>query len=245
MKTLSLLLFVLLVVANVNTQAANFKYSHRPPDSIFDPTDVLTLQERKAISAPLDEIRKKERIDIIIVILPEIGDTPPSLLAAEFPEQWCQLKMNAVVLYVPGNPDSPWIFPARIISNAVKPNALKETFSAAQKRASAEPTENGKIRVAAIEAADALRYWDGSAVLVTENIVQSRLRAQFAYERRQRLYKLSAVFGAAAAIPGIAGLIFIFLRLKNSGSKRFPQTRKLTRLGAPYSGGNNASTQKH
>lgn len=73
----------------------------------------------------------------------------------------------------------------------------------------------------------------------SEELINQRLAAQLAYESRRRLLKLAAIIGAAALIPLVVGVVLIVIRIRNSRPRRFPNTRILTRLGAPYSGGNN------
>ncbi|WP_386821113.1 TPM domain-containing protein [Luteolibacter algae] len=215
----------------------------RPRDSIFDPGDILTPQERLDISLPLQGILANEGIDVLVVILPKLGDAPLEHVAESFAEKWGAAKINSVVLHVPGNPRTPWIFPGEIMSENVKPEILRETLDAAEKRAAAEPNDFGKIRAASIEAADALRYWTGNAILQSESLISARMEKRVEYDKRKRLLKIAAILGAAAAIPLIAGISFFILRLRKSGPRLFPAIRKTPRLGAPYSGGN--STLNH
>lgn len=239
MKTLVTIAFVLLcIAANGDQTQSNLKYGERPGNSIFDPTGVLTLKEQERISAPLKTILRNEGIDIIIVILPDIGDAPPDHVAKGFAGKWATTSVNSVVLHVPGKDGTPWIFPGSLMTGAIKPDVVRETMLAAERRAAAEPTDFGKVRAASIEAADAIRYWLGGALLRTEERINKRLEWQLARERRERLLKLSAVLGFAALIPLAFGGVFLVIRLRARSAKRFPPLRKLARLGAPYAGGN-------
>ncbi|MEK6230486.1 MAG: hypothetical protein N2A42_01375, partial [Luteolibacter sp.] len=65
-----------------------------------------------------------------------------------------------------------------------------------------------------------------------------RLEWQLARERRERLLKLSAALAAAALIPLVFGAVFLTIRIRGRGARRFPQLQKIARLGAPYAGGN-------
>ena len=238
-KTLAALLFISLCMAVHGDQTqAGFKYGERPGNSIFDPAGVLTPREQEQISEPLSEILKNDGIDVIVVILPEIGDAPPDHVAKGFAEKWATTTVNSVVLHVPGREGSPWIFPGEVMTEAVKPATVRETISAAEKRAAAESTDFGKVRAASIEAADAVRYWLGGALLRTESLIHSRFRMQLAKERRMRLIKISVALGAAALIPLVFGAVFLTISIRRRTARRFPQLRKLARLGAPYAGGN-------
>lgn len=239
MRTLAALFSMFLCFAAHGQQTqTNFRFGARPETSIFDPTSVLTLDEHKRISQPLREILKNEGLDVIIVVLPDIGDAPPQHVAKGFAEKWATTSVNSVVLHVPGHDGSPWIFPGNVMTRAIKPDHVRATLDAAEDRAAAEPTDYGKVRAASIEAADAMRYWLGGTLLRTEDLINRRLEWQLARERRERMLKLSAVLGAASLIPLAFGTAFLVIRIRARTPKRFPPLRKIARLGAPYAGGN-------
>lgn len=234
----ALVSLLLCVAAEADQTQSGFKYGERPKNSIFDPTGVLTPQEQDRISEPLRAILRNEGIDIIVLILPDIGDAPPEHVIKGFAEKWATTTVNSVVLHVPGKEGSPWIFPGAVMTGAMKPEVVNESIDAARKRASAEPTDFGKVRAASIEAADAIRYWLGGELLRTEDMITRRLQWQLERERRERLLKLSGALGVAALIPLFFGAVFLVLRLKGRRPKSFPSLRKTSRLGAPYAGGN-------
>lgn len=242
MKTLALflLLSVSLLFAESEQAQSGFRFGERPKNSVFDPGGILTPKELAELAEPLAKVRESEGIDVMVVILPVINEVLPEHVAEGFAEKWASTKLNAVVLHVPGREGSPWIFPGRVMGEMLKPEALSESITAAEKRAAAEPTDFGKVRAASTEASDALRYWMGGAVIRSEEMINRRLAAQLVYESRQQLIKAAAVLGAAALIPLLVGLVLIVLSIRNSRPKLFPNIRILPRLGAPYSGGNNA-----
>ncbi|MDP4626092.1 MAG: TPM domain-containing protein [Akkermansiaceae bacterium] len=236
-----LIIFLSLTFAVSADQAqSGFKYGERPTNSVFDPTGILTVKEADEIATPLVEILKNEEIDVIVVVLPEIGTAPPLHVARGFAEKWSQTEINAVVLHIPGQEDSPWIFPGKVMSSTLPPDVMRQSLEEAESRARAEPSEFSKIKAASIEAADVMRFWKGSEVIRDEVKISRQLQARLIFEQRDRLIKLSLGIGAAALIPLIFGAVFFFVRIKSSGAKRFPDLRVTHRLGAPYSGGNNA-----
>lgn len=235
---------LLCLLARAEETQSNFKFGDRGADqSVIDPTGVLTLAEQQGISQPLREILAKESIDVVVVVLPEIGDAPPEHVVRGFGGKWAKSKINAVVLHVPGRDGSPWILPGELMRDVVKPGALKEAIAAAEKRAAAEPTDFAKVRAASIEAADVMRYWKGGALLRAEDIITKRLEWQLANERRERLLKLAAALAAAAVIPLLVGAFFLHAMIRNSRPRSFPALRKMGRFGAPYSGGNSACSK--
>lgn len=242
MKTLAslMLLSASLLFAETEQAQSGFRFGERPKNSVFDPAGIFTPKEQEELAEPLAKVRISEGIDVMVVILPEIQDVQPEHVAAGFAQKWASTKVNAVVLHVPGKEGSPWIFPGDVMSAILKPETLRESMAAAEKRAAAEPTNFGKVRAASTEASDAIRYWMGVSVIRSEEMIDQRLAEQLAYESRQRLLKLAAVLAAAALIPLVTVAYFIMVRIRNSRPKLFPQTRISPRLGAPYSGGNNA-----
>lgn len=238
--TLGILFFMLATGLHAQDAEKEFKFGSRPHDGVFDPAGILLPKQREAIAVPLAKVLKNEGIDILVVILPKIGDAPAQHVARGFREEWADKPINAIVLHVPGHSESPWIFPGDAIHRLVKAEILDESVEAGEKRAHSEPDDYAKIRAVSVEAADIMRYWTGGAVLRTESIINERVSRQLAYEKRQRLLKLAAMLGLAGAIPIVVGLVFFLTKLKKRGARNFPPVRKISRLGAPYAGGNNA-----
>jgi hypothetical protein len=245
MKTLAFLslLCASLLFADTEQTQSGFRFGARPKNSVFDPAGILTPKEQSELAGPLAKVREGEGIDVMVVILPEIQDVEPEHVAAGFAEKWATTKVNAVVLHVPGKEGSPWIFPGDVMSTILKPETLGESMASAEKRAAAEPTDFGKVRAASTEASDAIRYWMGLSVIHSEELKNRRLEAQLKHESSRRLLKLAAVLGAASLIPLATAVYLIVVGIRNSRPRFFPQVRIAPRLGAPYSGGNNAVTK--
>lgn len=146
MKTLIpiLLLSVSLLLAETEQTQSGFRFGERPKNSVFDPAGILTIKQQADLAEPLTKVRANEGIDVMVVILPDIGDAPPDHVAKGFAEKWASTNVNAVVLHVPGQADSPWIFPGHVMGSLLKPETLGASITAAEKRAAAEPTDYGK-----------------------------------------------------------------------------------------------------
>ena len=236
----TLLLLPPLLSAKDDQSQTGFRFGERPKNGVFDPAGILTIKEQADLAEPLGKVRKQEGIDVLVVILPEIGEAPPQHVAEGFSVKWAEGNVNAVVLHVPGKEGSPWIFPGRFMVEAIKRETLDESILSAQKRAAAEPTDFGKVRAAATEASDALRYWMGGLRIRSEEIISEQLEQRLAHENRRRLLKLAALLGAASVIPLSVGVALIVLNVRNSRPRHFPVVRVVSRLGAPHAGGNNA-----
>lgn len=236
-----LLLFVFQLSSALADQTqAGFKYGERPNNSIFDPSGVLTIKEQAQIAEPLASVLANEGIDVVVVILPEIGDAPPVHVAKGFARKWTITDVNAVVLHVPGMPETPWIFPGTAMTTLVDSETLADFIASAKKRAAAEPTDYDKVRAASIEASDALRHWMGGSAIQSEANIKNNQAANMAFERRKWIVKIAAALAAASLIPLIFGVAFIVIRFRKNRPKSFPMVRVSQRLGAPYAGGNNA-----
>lgn len=244
MRFIAAILSAFLCIA-VQAQEArpDSKFGKRPENSVYDPSGILSPEQQEVISKPLREILKNEGVDVIVVVLPEIGDAPPEHIAKGFAEIWATGKVNSVVLHVPGRDGTPWIYPGELMSRMINPEVVRQAIADAEKRSAAESTDFGKVRAASIEASDILRYWKGGALIQGEQIVNEGMKMRLEYANRRRLIKLFAVVGAALFIPLLAGSAFIFVRVRNSRPRAFPEIKVVTRLGAPYSGGNSIHTK--
>ena len=234
----AILTLFLSIVATGEQEQNDFNYGERPKNSIHDPGGVLTPQEREQISKPLLEILKNEKVDVLVVILREIGDAPPEHVAKGFADVWAKSEVNSVVLHVPGMEGSPWIFPGGHMTNVNRPDELRNAITSAQMRSAAEATDFGKVRAASTEASDILRYWKGGAMLWNERVLSHRKVLQSAFNQKRRRIKLMIVIGAAAFIPLVVGLTVLSIRIRNSMPRYFPKIKVMSRLGAPFAGGN-------
>ena len=235
---LCLLLTLSLGLAQEN---GGFQYGPRPPAPIFDPTSFLTPDQTAKIVAPLEAINTRDGVDILVVILPDIGDAPPEHVAGGFATAWCSQELNAIILYSPGRKDSPWIIPGGRTLDLIKRPIIDKAISEAQRRAAREPFESGKIRAASIEAADLLRLWKGSAVTQGEEI--KSWRETLLAQRRDQLrgWKLIVLVAACTFTPFILVLWLVIRHLRQRGPRHFPQPVYAQRLGAPFCGGNSAA----
>ncbi len=228
-------------VAVAQESAKDFEFGKRPMDGVFDPSGILGQKQRNDVADPLGVILETQNIDVMVVILPEIGSAPPKHVAKGFRDEWAVSPVNAVVLHVPGNPQSPWIFPGDIIYRVVKASQLEEWIDAGEKRASSESDDFGKIRAASVEATDIMRYSSGGALLQSEILISERFKQQIAHDKKERLMKMAFFLSLAGAVPIVIGLGYLVANFGKSRPRNFPIVRKIPRLGAPYAGGNNAA----
>lgn len=217
-----------------------FEHGPRPPQSVYDPSGYLDPELAKAISEPLQEHFKKEGIDVLVVVLPDVGQAPPEHVARAFASAWCASLAHCVVLHVPGREGSPWILPDGKMVAHLDPAQVQQAVNDARRRAASEAKDLDKVKAAATEAADLLRYWMASALNRTETIQLERARMRLELETKAQQWKIITLVAAASVIPMVAGAWLLIVILRRRGPGYFPTPAWQPRLGAPHSGGNRA-----
>ncbi|MEO5917760.1 MAG: TPM domain-containing protein [Luteolibacter sp.] len=239
-KTVIFLLAILLAVpVSANSQGA-FEYGPRPALSVFDPDEFLDPAVVKEIAEPLAKNFKEENVDVIVVVLKDTGSAPPEHVARQFAEAWCRSQIHCVVLHVPGNPNSPWIIPAGQIIDHIRPENVEQDVNDRQRRARAEPDEAHKVKAAASESADMLRYWMKNAINHTEMLQTATTQFRLEQETNARKKQIALLATLAAILPIIAGITVCIGILRRRGPAFFPNHLWRLRLGAPHAGGNHA-----
>jgi hypothetical protein len=239
-RTMKIRIMLLLAAMLAALSAADFEYGLRPPSSVFDPNGFLELQTVKEISEPLAQIFKNEGIDVIVIVLPDIGDAPPAHVAGRFAAEWCTSPIHAVVLHVPNHKDGPWIVPLGKLIEGIEPAKLSQSVAEAVRRAASEPSDTAKVRAAATEAADMLRFWTGTAINRRQFLETARTRIRLEQENKARQWRIAMLTAAASIIPILCGITALIHFLRKPGPRFFPETNPPRRLGAPHAGGNHA-----
>jgi len=238
-----LIIFLLTLTCAFSQGTSNpaFEYGPRPPLPVFDPTSILTPDEAVKIAQPMEDLRRKEGVDVFTVVLPDLGEAPPEHVAKRFADAWGNPDIHAIVLYTPNTKGSPWIIPGGKVISLIKQELIKKSVADAQRRASLQPTPSGKVRAATEEAADLLRMWTGSAVTHGENVRDWRNTLLTQRSERIQRWKYIALAVGCSIIP----LFFLGWKIRShlagKAPLRFPQPTYSRRLGAPFCGGNSAS----
>lgn len=221
-------------------EGMDFEYGPRPPLFVFDPGGLLEPEAVKEISDPLATLFQQEGIDVIVVVLGDLGKAPPDHVARQFAGAWCKSAFHCVVLHVPGREGSPWLVPSGKLTEMINREQIDHALEGARRRASSEPKDSDKVRAAATEAADLLRYWTANAINHSEMIQAETTRMRLELETKSRQSKIVLLAVAAAILPLVGGLWLLVTFLRNRGPAYFPQPLHQPRLGAPHAGGNHA-----
>lgn len=242
-RLLAILAFVLLGLGGSRAAEMEFEYGPRPANSIFDPNAVLDAATLGKISEPMERLREKEGIDIVVVVMDDLKGAPPEHVAGRFAAAWSNSLIRAVILHVPGNPDSPWIVPGGELTDLLYPETIARDTSRDKRLASYEPTEAGKVRVAVEEASDRLRYWKATHYNATEARKKAIAKIRLEHDDKSRQWRIIVLTGVACAIPLLILGFLLVSMLRKPGARRFPDVVPPRRLGAPHSGGNHAITR--
>jgi hypothetical protein len=223
--------------------AERFEYGPRPPLSAYDPAGLLDPAVVKEISDSLEDFHQKDGIDVILLVLDEIGNAPPEHVAGRFAEAWSRFPNHCVILHVPGRADSPWIFPRGRLVEDLDSQELSQSLAAAQSRAASQPDDAAKAKAAAAEATTLFRTWSAAASYRAEKFRKQALQKRLDQELKDRRIRNLTLATVAFAISLLAAL-GIFLRFRRRlGPRHFPPLVWQSRLCAPYAGGNYAVTQ--
>lgn len=239
----SVLLMALFVFSSAMAaeKSEDFEYGPQPPEAVFDPSGFLDPKVAKEISDPLSKISAEQNIDVVVVILPDLEGAPPEHVAGRFAAAWCDAPIHAVVLHVPGHPDAPWLVPAGKLMGFIKPEVVAQSVADAERRASLEVSEPAKVRAAANEAADMLRYWMANAINRSQEIQAAVTGIRAEQEAAALRWRIAAMTASAAAIPLLVGISLLAYWVRKRGKPRtFPLPAYSRRLGAPHAGGNHA-----
>ena len=220
-------------------ESADFLYGKRPPESIFDPEGYLDAKLTREISEPL-AVYRRDGIEVIVVVLKSLEGAPPEHVAQEFAKAWCKSPIHCVVLHVPGEKESPWIIPAGKLVDHLVPGQVRRAVADSHRRAASEPDEGHKVKAAAREATDMLRYWFANALNRSDLILMESARQREQIEAKKFKMKMAAFMATAAIIPITVGFSLLLTFYRRRGPAYFPHQAWQPRRGAPYAGGNNA-----
>lgn len=224
-----------------NEKAIDFEHGVRPPNGVFDPLGLLDAHTLRQIEEPLTPLLQEEKIEVIVVVLDDLGGAPPEFIARRFADAWCSSPVHAVVLHVPGNEDSPWIDPRGTFLERMPPNIVRERVTQAKRNAAREPTEADKVRAASVEAADMLRFWTGGTAMVDAMVREARQTHMHHARNENKVRGIRAYLLVGGGILlVIATLVLLTVRRKPK-RRIFPEFKIPSRMGAPHAGGNHAT----
>lgn len=239
-KLLPILAASLLAAFPAAQGAVEFEYGQRPATPVFDPSGLLNPDAMKEISEPLAALLESGDIDIIVVVLPDLGQSPPELVAGRFAQAWCKSPLHCVVLHVPGQPDSPWLVPGGKLIAYLNPEQIREAVTAARRRAASEAKDADKLKAAAHEAADLLQFWMATAKNYRAMIQAESAKMRQELNGKSAKWKLGLMISAALLVTLVIGITVLAQLTGKREPRTFPFPNWQPRLCAPHAGGNHA-----
>jgi hypothetical protein len=235
------LVFALLSAGSlIAKNGVNFEYGPRPAQAVFDPAGFLDPQVAKEISDPLSKKFRNGEIDVLVIVLTDLGDAPPAHVARRFAQAWSTADVNAIVLHVPGRKDSPWIVPAGNLLERIDPAEVSKAVERGQLRAAQETTEPSKVRTAAREAVEMLQLWKDAVLERSKAIRAEDLKRRAQIAKKVRFAELAGLAALVSVIPIVVGIFLLVKHFQGRRPSFFPSRTLQPRLGAPHSGGNHA-----
>ncbi len=217
---------------------STFEWGPRPENAVFDPDGLVDTTLAKEISIGLADVLKNESIDIMVIVLKDIGSAPPDYVAKHFAKAWSKSPFNCVVLWVPGNAESPWFFPSKQVSQYHDQDQVDEVIADTHKRIIDKSNEQERLKTAATEAVDLLRYWINTVIITSNTLRQQQETINFFKERRKKRIRYITLFCIATFIPCIAATWVLVIYLNRLRPSYLPKHYWQIRLGAPHAGGN-------
>jgi len=212
-----------------------------PETQVFDPGGLVAAPVRQQIESSLVATRKREMVDVRVVVMPSLGGVAPEVVAERYGRAWGSEVAWAVVLHVPADPGSPWIATGGMVPELLEPRSLKQSVDNVVGTARYEPDPDARVRVASEEISDLLRYLSHKAVHVMETLRTERIKIQLEQQDNRRSWRVAVVGIGTGVAVAVSLLAFLWLRWRRVRRYVFPETEWCHRFGAPHAGGNDAS----
>jgi len=238
-----LILFLILVSGWITPRAhgAEFEYGPRPASAIYDPEARLSPEMAKPLAAELAKIKNRDRVDIIVVALADVGSLPPETVARRFGEAWGNDLLHAVVLDVANREDGPWVYVGGKSIEGDRKEFVPKMLKDILRRARQEPDRDACLHSAVTQTSDLLRYLLGYVVTKGEALQTEAVSLRNEKEKRARQLRILMIGSAVGFLP-FCGILFLAISaLLRRRPRHFPPILWTRRFGAPYAGGNNAT----
>lgn len=214
-----------------------------PETQVFDPCGLIVLPVRQQIESALAATRKREMVDVRVVVMPSLEGGAPEVMAARYGRAWGAEAAWAVVLHVPSEPGSPWIATGGQVPGFLEPESLKRSVDNVVRIARYEPDSDSRVRMASEGISDLLRYLSHKTDHIMEMLRAERMKIQLEQENNSRHWRLAVIGVCGGMAVGVALFAVLWLRWLRARRYVFPETEWQRRFGAPHAGGNDASVR--
>lgn len=213
----------------------------RPVDGIYDPGDWIHGPARHALIRDLSNIKDSSGIDMLVAVMETAGGSDPQELAEELANRWGYHGGRALILYIPENPESPWIAVSGLIRSEIPPAALDKMINDAKQRARTDPTAAGAVTKAVGSLGEDLRFVAAREARgmrsETRQPPPTIRQLVFFFFRSAKVL----IIVAGVGIVGVFLVVYLSYRLWKKlrtalVPRTFPEISWKRRFGAPYAG---------
>ena len=215
-----------------------------PMGQVSDEKKWFNADELARWESQLSNLRKRENVDLKLVILPSLMDTPADHVVREIGKKWGNSELHGVVLHVPGDKNSPYIWWGGAASEdfGQDPRVRKDMISRMERRVHSEMSEPERVSSAVQELSDAIR------VLRSQWKNMKTVREKFregSYSKWSQMRLSNRTFIAAVLLIGLLSCIALIIFVRKWKRKRqsyiFPVTSPQRRFGSRFAGGSGAA----
>ena len=236
--------FLFSLVATAQSKSSVFRMPTKPNSNVSDESQWLSAEERLAWEKQLEVWQSNDGVDIYLVILRDLHNTPAEHVTRQIATQWGARDLHGVVLYVPGG-SGPFLWWDGEILETVKmdPRARREMIARMEKRSKSQATERDRVSAAIHELSDSMRVINAQykQMKFMRDKWNDTAYDHWSASRVNRRTKIIIV--VAVAVFSISFLAWLVRRTtRNSKKFYFPRTSAQRRFGAAHAGGSGATT---
>jgi len=243
MRCVALLLWVIMVVfASAESSSPVFTMPAKPKGQVSDESKWLSPEEQFEWERQLESWKHNDGVDIYLVILPNLHNTPADHVMQEIAKRWGAATLRGVVLYVPSSAGPRIWWEGEIIEKInLDPRAQREMILRMEKKAGSESTERERVSSAMYQLSDTMR------VIHSQWKQFSAMRDKWndtIYQKwaKDRMIRRAKWIGIAAVVLTALAVVALLLHRRLSKQRRyfFPQVSAQRRFGALHAGGSGA-----
>ena len=237
-----LALVLLAAMLHAQPETSVFSLPDKPRSLVCDPKEWLTQQETREWEAKLETWKQEVGVEIHLLILPSLHDTPPEHVVRAVAQRWGAKELTGVVLHVP-NSTGPWLWWQGEVMEKVQldPRAHRDMIQRMEKKSRSEPNERERVTSAVQQLSDTLRliHAQWQRVNHLRDKWNDSIYEIWSKERLQRRTR----WVTAGSIGCILLLLLAWWFRTHWLHRRkyyFPRVTAQRRFGAPYAGGSGA-----
>lgn len=233
---------VMALLASAQSYSPVFTMPDKPKGQVSDESNWLTEEEQYEWERQLASWKRDEGVDIYLVILSSLHNTPADHVMKEIAARWGAPALRGVVLYVPSSSGPRLWWDGEIVQKInLDPRAQREMILRMEKKASSELTERERLSSAIYHLSDTMRviHSQWKQFNVIRDKWNNTIYQRWAKDRMERRAKW---IGISAAVLCVLAFVawFVHRRVTSRRQFFFPNVSAQRRFGALHAGGSGA-----